>query len=457
MREPPLLMATQHPDSTVKVSVQEEVGEAIQAYTLFGCDEVMVDYEGKLTPYAQPKEIVCKAVELGLPVGEGFFLTPRLPNPTLEEWERTMLSLEAALLANYYSRRLAGADAVRWVVLPMVEDVDTVRLVRRVLERKAAVYREELGTPSPPAQLVPLLEDARALLEAERYVRAVAAGGEVRVFLGKSDAAVKSGHVASSLALAYALSELYRLEREEGVKVCPILGMGSPPFRGGLNNPSLAQIEARQYSGYWTATVQSAVRYDATYGEFLKVREAVKGGARGKPRGVGPEAVELARRAESSYRAFVARYLEAVGRVAQHVPQTRERVPWREYGRALKLDDRLLSVPRAIVFTAAWYTLGVPPTLLDAPFIAELSERGRLDELLDLLPALRLEWEYDARFYVPGVARRRLGDELVEVVNRALDAMGVQAEPDDTYARTLALNPVEEQVIAAARLRGFLG
>jgi len=30
-------MATQHPDSTVKVSVQEEVGEAIQAYTLFGC------------------------------------------------------------------------------------------------------------------------------------------------------------------------------------------------------------------------------------------------------------------------------------------------------------------------------------------------------------------------------------------------------------------------------------
>jgi phosphoenolpyruvate carboxylase len=97
----------------------------------------MVDYEGKLTPYAQPKEIVCKAVELGLPAGEGFFLTPRLPNPTLEEWERTMLSLEAALLANYYSRRLAGADAVRWVVLPMVEDVDTVRLVRRVLERKA--------------------------------------------------------------------------------------------------------------------------------------------------------------------------------------------------------------------------------------------------------------------------------------------------------------------------------
>ncbi len=457
MREPPLLMATQHPDSTVKVSVQEEVGEAIQAYTLFGCDEVMVDYEGKLTPYAQPKEIVCKAVELGLPVGEKFFLTPRLPNPTLEEWERTMLSLEAALLANYYSRRLAGADAVKWVVLPMVEDVDTARLVRRVLERKTAVYREELETPSPPAQLVPLLEDIRALLEAERYAKAVAAGGEVRVFLGKSDAAVKSGHVASSLALAYALSELDRLEREEGVKAYPILGMGAPPLRGGLNNSSLAQIEARQYSGYWTATVQSAARYDATYGEFLKVREAVKSGASGKPREVGPEAVELARRAESSYRALVARYLEAVGRVAQHVPQTRERVPWREYGRALKLDDRLLSVPRAIVFTAAWYTLGVPPTLLDAPFIVELSERGRLDELHDLLPALRLEWEYDARLYVPGVARRRLGDELVEVVNRALDAMGVQAEPDDTYARTLALNPVEEQVIAAARLRGFLG
>jgi len=44
-------MCTQHPDSTVRVSSDQEVDEAIVAFTMYGCDEIMIDYEGKLTPY----------------------------------------------------------------------------------------------------------------------------------------------------------------------------------------------------------------------------------------------------------------------------------------------------------------------------------------------------------------------------------------------------------------------
>ena len=44
----PRLMCTQHPDSTIKVSTAEEVEEAAVAYLAYGCDEVMVDYEGKV-------------------------------------------------------------------------------------------------------------------------------------------------------------------------------------------------------------------------------------------------------------------------------------------------------------------------------------------------------------------------------------------------------------------------
>ena len=45
------LIAIQHLDSTRRISVYDEVVEAIEAYTRFGCDEVMIDYEGKPTPY----------------------------------------------------------------------------------------------------------------------------------------------------------------------------------------------------------------------------------------------------------------------------------------------------------------------------------------------------------------------------------------------------------------------
>ena len=49
----PTLMATQHPDSTRYVRVQDEVDEALQDLLPisrggYGCDEKMIDYEGKL-------------------------------------------------------------------------------------------------------------------------------------------------------------------------------------------------------------------------------------------------------------------------------------------------------------------------------------------------------------------------------------------------------------------------
>jgi phosphoenolpyruvate carboxylase len=59
----PTLMATQHPDSTRMITTSQEVEEAIEAISLFRCDEIMVDYEGKLTPYHQPEWIVDKAHE----------------------------------------------------------------------------------------------------------------------------------------------------------------------------------------------------------------------------------------------------------------------------------------------------------------------------------------------------------------------------------------------------------
>ena len=132
----PRLMCTQHPDSTIKVSTAEKVEEAAVAYLAYGCDEVMVDYEGKATPYSQPRDIAAKAISLGIPLGERYFITPRIPNPRLEDFERSMLALEASVIANSYSRKVADVDAVRWIILPMVEDFETLTLVYKALDLK---------------------------------------------------------------------------------------------------------------------------------------------------------------------------------------------------------------------------------------------------------------------------------------------------------------------------------
>ena len=88
-----------------------------------------------------------------------------MPNPKLEEFERAMLTVEAALIANYFSVKLMGRQAVRWIVLPMVADVDTPHLVYRLLLRKQKIYEEELGTMWEPVEVIPLVEDAYAQLK----------------------------------------------------------------------------------------------------------------------------------------------------------------------------------------------------------------------------------------------------------------------------------------------------
>jgi len=456
----PRLMCTQHPDSTVKVTTAEEVEEAAVAYLAYGCDEVMVDYEGKATPYSQPRDVAVKAIALGIPLGEKYFITPRIPNPQLEDFERSMLALEASVLANSYSQRAAGVDAVRWVILPMVEDFETLTLVYRALDLKTRDLAELGAVRSRSTiQLIPLVEDAERQLRIAHFVktlfRVAAASGRVleniRIFLGISDSAVRHGHVASALALVYALQRIDAINNEGEYRVWPIVGMGSPPFRGGLNNPHLVQAEAVQYSGYRTATIQSAVRYDVSYAEFLKVRETLSVPLPPRRVEISEEWVKVA---SGMYRDVVLGYLQKIVEISAAIPSTRERVSWRQYGRVVEGG---VQVPRAIVYTAAWYFAGLPPTLLDARFIMWAYKNDLLDAVLKALPALVDEWRYDSSFYCRKRVERLLGDNLTKEVDAALDVIGVKPEPNETYMALLRNADAQTHALALGRMRGFLG
>ncbi len=456
----PSLMCTQHPDSTIKITAEEEVEEAVAAFAIYGCDEIMSDFEGKGTPYIQPRDIVVRALKAGLPLGERFFITPRIPNPLLEDFERSLLAMEAAVLADLRALREAGVHGVRWIVLPMSDSPEDVRQIADLLAKKTSAYSGKVEI-----QLVPLVEDAFRHLRIDEFIKVVV--GEylrrgvflekVRIFLGKSDSAVASGHIASALAIRAALAIIGRLNSELDHEVVPILGMGSPPFRGGLNNPSLAPLEAAQYSGFHTATIQSAVRYDVPYQQYLSVREVLLSSAR-RPPDVSFDlawASSAARKAAESYRRLAAKYAERIAEIAALIPSTRDRVSWRVYGRIITTNDGVTAnVPRAIVYTAAWYAAGVPPTLLDAPFLTSLSAKDELDKLLKALPAYLKEIEFDAGFYDKRRAETLLGRSIVDAIDEALDVLGIKAERAEA---TPPFIPSPTYILAEARARGFLG
>jgi len=461
----PKLMCTQHPDATERVTAQQEIDEAIQAYTMYGCDEVMSDYEGKLTPYAQPKDIVIRALSLGIPIGEKTFITPRIPNLSLEDFDRVDLSIEAGLLANYYSIKLAGVQAVRWLILPMVEDINTVKLVQRLILKKLSILKEELGINIDPIQLIPLLEDAQSHMNVRSHVKVLLLVLKdfntdldvLRVFLGKSDAAVKAGHIASALSVVYALNELYKLSEELGIEVKPIIGMGVPPFRGALNNPELVVYTVQRYRGFNTATIQSAIRYDIPFRDYITVKNTILEATDLKPVNIDNNAVKIVEKASEKYRRLASRYISAIQKVAEAVPNTRDRVSWKDYGRLLPAQSEKFSVPRAIVYTATWYSVGVPPIYLDADFIVDLYRSDELDYILKLLPYLEKEWLYDSKFYVRNIALNRLDEHIIKKIDEALDILGVKPEPSETYRALIELNPIEPHISALGRIRGFLG
>ncbi|MEM0340660.1 MAG: phosphoenolpyruvate carboxylase [Acidilobaceae archaeon] len=461
----PRLMCTQHPDSTIRLSAQDEITEAIQARIHYGCEEVMIDYEGKLTPYSQPKDIVEKALAHNIDLGESFYLTVRIPNPQLEEIDRVMLSIEAALVANYYSMKNGGVQAVRWVVLPMTESGELVALIQRILTKKTRLFNEEFNIKVEPVVLVPLLESYESLTRASSIAEALKVAlqteqedlGYVRIFLGKSDTAVKSGHIASAIALLHALNRLHDLSTSLSLSVKPIIGMGSPPFRGGINNPELVDVEVEQYSGYSTATVQSAVRYDVSMNDYNKVRMTILEKIDEVSRKIEDEALSIAEKARSAYRSLLAKYATTVSDFAKHIPTTRDRVSWKTYGRVIESDNGPFHMPRAIIYTSTWYLLGLPPTLLDASFIVQAYNEGFLDDLLKILPSLEREWNLDSLFYVPQAVEKRLGSNIVNTVNNALDILGIKPERNETYATILSLGPSEAVALALGRIRGFLG
>lgn len=453
----PLAMCTQHPDSANRcITADEEVQEAVKDIMPFdaggfNCDEKMVDYEGKLTPYHEVKWIAEELTRLGYKAGRDYILTPRLPNPRLENLDRHLFVLISSLITN-----IEVPEAVQYMINPMTGSSKELLDLQRRIWNISRLLEEETGKRmSVEVRVIPLIEDIdvmfnisellrRWIIESSIFVKSEI----VRVMIGKSDAAMVYGHVPSILGIKVALSKLWKLGQELGVRIYPIIGVGRLPFRGHLG-PDAVREFADTYRWFYTVTIQSGIRFDMGPQAVREVLTNLEDKIGRTPRIFSIEEEYLIKKVckvfTAEYLRFIVRVVDKILIINSFIPKRRDRLDVTKYSRSIQesalfsedreiieyVEDRNIILPRAINFTAALYTMGIPPTLIGLGRALRKIEQLFPEYVIELIlrevsPILQKDLQFDlalvdvdiARKYLDNKAFKLLLEDLEEIRNR---------------------------------------
>lgn len=389
MRKIPSLMATQHPDNAGRpywlsrafLSTKDEVKESFLCFSDLGIDEYNWDWEGKFVDEAVVDRLLHKhlAYFQKHPLGKEKFLTFRIPNPRVEKQFRLARAFMVVVTSSQLAQSLSFADPpIFEAILPLTETPDElieiqeafrdlVNIDHRLLKMKESVQHIEL---------IPLFEQVAKMIDSANLLREYIklhkkAFGKIpdyiRPYCARSDPALNSGLVPTILALKLALSSYLDLEEETGVKLYPMVGTGSLPFRGSVT-PDLVNNTLEEYAGVSTIILQSAFRYDYP---LSKVKEAVsqlkKELPKRKATKINTVNTQKIRKVlpffEQAYQKTIETLSPLINSVSMEVGKRRERmlhIGLFGYSRGMGK----VTLPRAIPFTAALYSLGLPPEII---------------------------------------------------------------------------------------------
>lgn len=369
-------------DGNAFISTADETKELFLSFSDLGVSEYKWDWEGKLVDESVMERLLSDYYDFfkDNPIGQEKFLTFRLPNPQVETEFRLgrafMNLISAAAMASQF--KLPDTPLFE-VILPMTTGPSEMMEIHEAFNEMAGLkhklYRME-KVPLKSIKVIPLFEDVDTIANSgkilEDYIKAYGSRfGRlpiyIRPYVARSDPALNSGMVPTVLAIKLALSDYAAFSEKYGIPTYPIIGSASLPFRGGLS-PETVDSFTNEYRGVRTALLQSAFRYDYPKKDVLS---AIKRLESLLPRGTADrvsiservEILEMMKIFESFYKPTIEGIADVINKIAGDLPKRRERVQHVGlFGYSRGLGK--VRLPRAIGFTAALYSIGVPPEII---------------------------------------------------------------------------------------------
>lgn len=480
-------MSTQHPDNVnlpffaenSQLSGEDEIQEAYYGLSHLGCDEQMWDCEGKEVDNFVVKKLLTKYESFfrEKKLGQDVFITLRVPNPEVEKAEaKILLETLESIPRSFDAAKLFYQDdtpPVFEVILPMAsssEGIDRIYKYYRdfvvgkqgkLLKKGDITIAKWIGEFKPEKiNVIPLFERMEDMLSAHAAVKKYIKDNQVeyqRVFLARSDPAMNYGLVSAMLLNKIALLNLHKLSEETGIKIYPIIGVGAVPFRGNLG-PKTVDRAILEYPSVHTFTIQSSFKYDNPPTEVEAAIKKLQDRETGQPHELDEKkCLEIIKKYSDEYAKQIAELAPVINKIAGFVPNRRKRkLHIGLFGYSRNIEGGI-TLPRAITFTAALYSIGLPPEILalnalnddDIQFIKKVYVNFD-EDLADSFKYLNP----DCAFLPKNLAKKTRDFPLNHKINKEHKVI------TDYIINSLKENKAEdlgEPVLRAANLRGFLG
>lgn len=390
-------MSTQHPDNVNSpffsdseiLAGETEVKETYYVFSHLDIREQMWDCEGKEVDNHVVEKLLSRYPKFFAEnkLGRDFYLTLRVPNPAVEKAQGKILLETLESIPRNYDIAAASGDKIApiWeVILPMCTSSEQISRIyeyyRKVVVGKKdtkigdVTVKEWLGDFAPEEiSLIPLVEDRKSLESADSIVGGYMQGKKLeqqRVFLARSDPALNYGSLSAVLLNKLCLQKLHALEEKTSVEILPIIGVGSAPFRGNLK-PTNVQNCLKEYPSVQTFTLQSSYKYDYPESVVRAGTQEINDTKRRRPLAVDEKQAGLVvDKAMAQYQKEVAVLSPLISTLSKYNPSRRARkLHIGLFGYSRSMEG--ISLPRAIPFCSALYSIGMPPELLGLSALSE--------------------------------------------------------------------------------------